>query len=39
MRAKLKDPPEFDAVPKEPRTAFVQELWRRIVKDPNSGNS
>jgi putative addiction module component (TIGR02574 family) len=32
--AKLAVPPEFDAVPKEERIAFVQELWDRIARDP-----
>jgi len=36
MSAKLKIPPEFDAVPKEQRIAFVQELWDRIAQDPKN---
>jgi putative addiction module component (TIGR02574 family) len=36
MSAKLKVPPEFDTLPKEQRIAFVQELWDRIAKDPES---
>lgn len=36
MSTKLKIPPEFDAVPKEQRIAFVQELWDRIARDPSS---
>jgi putative addiction module component (TIGR02574 family) len=33
MSAKLKIPPEFDAVSKDQRIAFVQELWDRIAQD------
>jgi putative addiction module component (TIGR02574 family) len=33
---KLSIPPEFDAVPKEQRIAFVQELWDRIAQDPEN---
>ncbi|MBI2803066.1 MAG: addiction module protein [Gammaproteobacteria bacterium] len=33
---KLAVPPEFDAVPREQRIAFVQELWDRIAQDPNN---
>jgi len=36
MGAKLKIPPEFDALPKEQRIAFVQELWDRIASDPKN---
>lgn len=34
MSTKLRVPPGFDEAPKELRIAFVQELWDRIVKDP-----
>lgn len=34
MNTKLKVPPDFDAVPKDDRIAFVQELWDRIAQDP-----
>lgn len=34
MSSKLRIPPEFDAVPKDQRIAFVQELWDRIAQDP-----
>ena len=33
---KLPIPPEFDAASKEQRIAFVQELWDRIARDPES---
>ena len=33
---KLAIPPEFDAVSKEQRIAFVQELWDRIAQDPEN---
>jgi putative addiction module component (TIGR02574 family) len=32
---KLLIPPEFDAVSREQRIAFVQELWDRIAQDPD----
>jgi putative addiction module component (TIGR02574 family) len=35
MSTKLNIPPEFDAVPKDQRIAFVQELWDRIAQDPD----
>jgi len=34
MRMKLSVPTEFDTAPKDERIAFVQELWNRIVQDP-----
>lgn len=30
-------PPEFDAVSREQRIAFVQELWDRIAQEPEKG--
>jgi len=35
MTTKLNIPPEFDAVPKDQRIAFVQELWDRMAQDPD----
>lgn len=36
MHAKVPIPPEFDAAPSEQQIEFVQELWDRIARDPES---
>ena len=35
-KTKLQIPPEFDAVSKDERIAFVQELWDQIAQDPDN---